>query len=131
MKTYYFGIPGLYIHLQHILIGLYLIYIGYLQVTNKKYKDIHDKILLYLGLIVLLYFIYLTIKLWKVDFNYSLNVPKNLVYLLHIVNGIAFILIGSGKLNKYSEQNGLYLIIMGTLSLFYHAHLMLMGNHKH
>ena len=131
MKNYYFMIPGLYIHLQHILIGLYLIYIGYLKLTKKNYNKINDSVLYYLGLTVLLYFLYLTYKLWGNGFKYSLNVPKNIVFLLHIINGIAFMLIGSGKLDNYTEQCGLYLIIMGTLSLFYHVHLMLMGNHKH
>jgi len=124
-------IPGLYIHLQHIVVGLWLVYLGYLKLTSKSYNKIQDKVLYYLGLLVLVYFLYLTYKLWDSKLKYSLNVPKSVVFLLHILNGLAFMLIGSGKLKKYAEINGLYMVIMGSLSLFYHAHLMLLNDHKH
>ena len=64
MQYYYFMIPGLYIHLQHIVVGLWLVYLGYLKLTSKPYKQIQDKVLYYLGLLVLVYFLYLTYKLW-------------------------------------------------------------------
>ncbi len=131
MQYYYFMIPGLYIHLQHIVVGLWLVYLGYLKLTSKSYNKIQDKVLYYLGLLVLVYFLYLTYKLWDSKLKYSLNVPKSVVFLLHILNGLAFMLIGSGKLKKYAEINGLYMVIMGSLSLFYHAHLMLLNDHKH
>ena len=54
MSYYSFGIPSFVIYLQHTLIGLYFIYLGYKLIETIKYR-IHGVVLVSLGVLMFFY----------------------------------------------------------------------------
>lgn len=119
---YAYGTPGWLIHLIHILVGIWLVYVGYMILTSKKINKVNIGILLILGIVMVAYQGWLWYKFPKK--NYSLGLPGWVVHLTHIINGILFILISKDYFNK--NFSGLYLIIMGSLAAAYHLHLWYM-----
>lgn len=125
MTRYYtHSIPAYLIHLSHLSSGIWLSYIGYKNLIKEDIEEYHYSLLSFVGIILTIYFIYLTIKHIPNDFSYSLGINKYIILLLHIVHGILFILIGM----KYIDMNdilSLYLLIIGSASALYHTHLMI------
>jgi len=122
--TYHYNIPGIIIHLSHLLVGAWLVYIGYMKITDKKLKDIHYKLLWILGIILLLYFLSITYKNLGKSWNYAFGIPNYVIFSTHLFNAILFILLGL-KYITISNIISLYLIVSGSLAGLYHAHLML------
>ena len=128
MTRYYtHSIPSYLIHSSHMVSGLWLSYIGYKNLKNENIKEYHYSLLSFIGIILTIYFLYLTIKHIPNDFTYSLGINKYIILLAHIIHGILFILIGM----KYIDMKdilSLYLIIIGSSTALYHAHLMILIN---
>jgi len=122
--TYHYNIPGIVIHISHILVGLWLVYIGYMKITDKKLEEVHYKILLILGIVLFLYFLSITYKNLGKSWNYAFGIPNYVIFSTHLFNAILFILLGL-KYITISNIISLYLIVSGSLAGLYHAHLML------
>ena len=54
MGYYSFGVPSFVIYSQHILIGLYFMYLGYTLIETNKYR-IHGVILMSMGVLMFFY----------------------------------------------------------------------------
>lgn len=54
-STYHFGIPGHLVWTSHILIGLYLIYIGWVLYDKKKLDKFSPIVLIVIGVLATLY----------------------------------------------------------------------------
>ena len=121
--TYHFGMPGSIIHISHILIGLWLVYIGYKRITDQEIKKYNYTLLTILGVVLFFYFIVISYKNIGKSWNYAFGIPNYVIFLTHLINAILFIGIG---LKYISIENviSLYLIISGSLASLYHAHLM-------
>ena len=129
-ETYAYDIPSIVIHLIHLLAGAWLLYIGYNRITNVSISKYHYYILILLGIVVVLNFSFLLSKS-ETSEKYEFEVPKYLVHLTHILNGIVFLLLGLSGVNilqndilKHNFFN-IYLIGSGILAAAYHSHLLL------
>ena len=122
--TYHFNIPALIIHLSHILIGLWLVYIGYKKITNNSINDLNYKLLIFLGFVLLIYFSIITYKNIGKSWNYAFGIPNWMIFMTHLFNALLFIAIGC-KYIDITTPVGLYLVVSGSLAALYHAHLML------
>lgn len=58
-KLYSFDIPGPIIWFSHILIGLFLIYLGYNILNNENISHLQASMLFTLGVLALLYHVHL------------------------------------------------------------------------
>jgi len=121
--TYHYNIPGLLIHIIHIILGAWLTYLGYNKITKESIHRYNYDVLLVLGIIVVLYFIHLLYEKWGEKKYYAFGVPEWLVHITHILNGLMFIMVGS-KVLRINELVSLYLIVSGSLAALYHIHLM-------
>jgi hypothetical protein len=128
--NYAYNIPSIIIHIIHLLAGAWLLYIGYNRITNVSISKYHYYILILLGIVVVLNFSFLLSKSER-DETYEFEVPKYLVHLTHILNGIVFVLLGLSGINilqndilKHNFFN-IYLIGGGVLAAAYHSHLLL------
>ena len=121
--TYHFGMPGWIIHSIHILIGLWLVYIGYKRITNQKIKKYNYTLLTILGIVLFFYFIVISGKNIGKSWNYAFGIPNYVIFLTHLINAILFIGIGLRYID-IGDIISLYLIISGSLAGLYHAHLM-------
>ena len=92
--TYHYNIPGIVIHISHILVGLWLVYIGYIKITDKKLEEVHYKILWILGIVLFLYFLSITYKNLGKSWNYAFGIPNYVIFSTHLFNAILFILLG-------------------------------------
>jgi hypothetical membrane protein len=134
MRKYSNDIPYYVINTSHILSGCWFIYIGYMKLTSKHIEEYQYNMLIITGLILISYFIYLIYKHYSHHYTYSLGVSKNIIYATHILHGILFILIGYKMTRKKIEEYDkyyllyLYLILIGSASALYHAHLMILIN---
>lgn len=63
MSTYHFGIPGYLVWTSHILIGLYLIYVGWVLYDKKKLDKYSPIILIVVGVLAALYHAHI----WFID----------------------------------------------------------------
>lgn len=54
-QTYHFGVPSVAVWTSHILIGLFLAYVGYNMIENKKLPKYVPITLIVLGVLALLY----------------------------------------------------------------------------
>jgi hypothetical protein len=129
-ETYAYDIPSIVIHLIHLIAGLWLLYIGYNRITNVSISKYHYYILILLGIVVVLNFSFLLSKSEPSE-KYEFEVPKYIVHLSHILNGIIFILLGLSSINiihndilKHNLFN-VYLMGGGILAAAYHVHLLL------
>jgi FlaA1/EpsC-like NDP-sugar epimerase len=123
--TYHFGVKKTIVHISHILIGMWLIYIGYIKIIDKDLNNIQYNLLTGLGIVLFIYFLTITVKEYGNVWNYSFNVPNYVIFISHLINSIIFFLLGM----KYMDINrliSLYLIIAGSLGGMYHAHLMIL-----
>jgi hypothetical protein len=123
MGYYYFSIPHLVVHILHLIVGAWLVYIGYKKIQKEPIHDNNYKVLTGLGIIVTLYFLLLSYINRDKKWNYNFGVPNYLVFLVHIINGVLMTLLGTQYL-KMNEIASLYLIISGSMASLYHAHLM-------
>jgi len=59
--------------------------------------------------------------------EYHYGIPGYLVWLSHIISGLLLIYVGYQTLNKrgIDQKISLILIIMGSIALLYHAHILL------
>mgnify|MGYP003326171824 CR=1 FL=1 len=124
--TYHFGISKIIVHLSHIIIGAWLVYIGYKKITDDEIIDIQYHLLSVLGIVLFLYFLVVSYKEFGNVWNYSFGVPNYLIFITHIINAILFLLIGIKYIN-IGKLISLYLIIAGALGGMYHAHLMILN----
>ena len=129
-ENYAYNIPSKIIHLIHLIAGAWLLYIGYQRITNMKINKYHYYILTFLGIVVIINFSFL-LSQSNTDETYEFEVPKYIVHLSHILNGIIFALLGLGGINiiqndifKHNFFN-IYLIGGGILAAAYHSHLLL------
>jgi len=121
--TYQYGMPGLLIHIIHIVFGTWLAYLGYKKITNQSINNYNYNILLVLGIIVVLYFIHLLYKNWGETWYYAFGLPNWLVQIIHVFNGIILIFVGC-KVLDINKLVSMYFIVSGSLAALYHAHLM-------
>lgn len=56
---YHYGIPGYAVWISHIILGLYLVYIGYHIVTQVSVNKINGLILITLGTLAFFYHLHL------------------------------------------------------------------------
>jgi hypothetical protein len=117
------SIPAYLIHTSHILSGAWLSYIGYRRLKNKNIEEYQYSLLNFVGIILTIYFIYLTIKHWSNSFKYSLGIHRYIIFSIHILHGILFLLVGLRVIDN--DIISLYLTIIGSASALYHAHLMI------
>lgn len=129
-ENYSYNIPSKIIHLIHLLAGSWLLYIGYQRITTTKINKYHYYILTVLGIVVIINFSFL-LSQSNTDETYEFEVPKYIVHLSHILNGIIFALLGLNGINiiqndifKHNFFN-IYLIGGGILAAAYHSHLLL------
>lgn len=122
-KTYHYNIPKRVIHTIHMVISIWLVYIGYKRVKNQEVDKTNYKILLLLGQLLIIYFSILLYKNYNRRWNYALKVPNYIIHLSHIVNGILFVLLGLKKI-ELKDILSLYIIIYGSMGGLYHLHLM-------
>lgn len=129
-ENYSYNIPSKIIHLIHLIAGVWLLYIGYQRITNMKINKYHYYILTFLGIVVIINFSFL-LSQSNTDETYEFEVPKYIVHLSHILNGIIFALLGLNGINiihndifKHNFFN-IYLIGGGILATAYHSHLLL------
>ena len=123
-NTYHFGIAKIIVHISHIIIGLWLVYLGYKKITNQRLDNIHYNVLAVLGAVLFIYFLIVSYKEFGKKWNYAFGVPNYLIFATHLFNAVLFFLIGIKYLN-INKLISLYLIIAGALGGMYHAHLML------
>tara|TARA_E500000178_G_scaffold161209_1_gene160911 strand:- start:120 stop:506 length:387 start_codon:yes stop_codon:yes gene_type:complete len=122
--TYHFGIKGYIVHITHILIGLWLIYIGYEKIKEREIYEYNYYGLTILGIILLLYFLIVSYKEWGNRWNYAFGVPNYVIFTTHLINSLLFIGIGM-KYIDIGEIMSMYLIVSGVLAAAYHGHLMI------
>ena len=129
-EPYAYDIPSVFIHLIHLIAGAWLLYIGYNRITHVSISKYHYYILILLGIVVVLNFAFL-LSNSKTSDKYEFEVPKYIVHLIHILNGIVFVLLGLSGINilhnnilKHNFFN-IYLIGGGILAAAYHSHLLL------
>lgn len=123
--TYHFGVSKIIIHSLHILIGIWLVYLGYKKITDKKLDDINYYLLTGLGIILFFYFLIISYKEFGNIWNYAFGVPNYLIFITHLINALLFIFIGI-KFLDIGKIISLYLIISGSLGGMYHGHLLLL-----
>jgi uncharacterized membrane protein len=125
--NYSFNIPKIIIHVAHILIGLWLVYIGYKKITNNSIDDMNYKLLWIMGIILLVYFIIVIYKNIGKYWNYAFGIPNWMIFTTHIINALLFIAIGF-KYIDISTMLSLYLVVSGSLAGLYHTHLMFVNH---
>lgn len=54
--------------------------------------------------------------------TYHFGVPKKVIWILHIVFGIYFLILGYFLLDLY-RINAIFLIIIGSMQFLYHSHI--------
>ncbi len=62
--------------------------------------------------------------------SYHFGVSKILVWSIHIIIGIYFLLLGYNMLITKFKIHGVILIILGALMSAYHTHLWIAHSHK-
>ncbi len=121
-KTYHYNVPKILIYIIHILVGVWLMYLGYKLTQKNKLLQYEKNILVILGITVIIYQSWLWYKFPK-D-NYSYNVPGWLIHLFHVFVGIYLILLAT-KLE--SPLFGVLTIGISSLPIFYMLHLWILG----
>lgn len=121
-ETYHYNIPKYIIYIVHILVGIWLMFLGYKLTQKEKLLQYEKTILIVLGIVVILYQIWLWYKFPK-D-NYSYNVPGWLIHLAHVFVGIYLILLAT-KLN--TPLFGAITIGVASLPVFYMLHLWILS----
>jgi len=118
-KTYHYNVPKILVYLVHILVGIYLAYLGYTLTQGKKIPHYAKIILITLGAVVILSQSWLWIKFPK-D-NYAYDVPGWLLHLSHVLIGIYLIVLA--LLNKPGPILGAVTLILGAVQSLYMLHL--------
>ena len=121
-KTYHYNIPKILVYLVHILVGIYLAYLGYTLTQGKKIPRYAKIILITLGSVVILYQSWLWIKFPK-D-NYAYDVPGWLLHLSHVLIGIYLIVLA--LLKKPGPILGATTLILGAVQSLYMLHLWIL-----
>ena len=121
-KTYHYNVPKILVYLVHILVGIYLTYLGYTLTQGKKMARYAKIILITLGIVVILYQSWLWIKFPK-D-NYAYDVPGWLLHLTHVLVGIYLIAIA--LLKKPGPMVGAATMILGAVQVLYMMHLWIL-----
>ena len=121
--TYHYNVPGIVIHMIHLIFGIWLAYIGYKKITNQSISDYNYPILIGLGSLVIVYFIHLLYKNWSKTWNYAFGIPNYLIHIIHIINGILLLSVGLKILNMNDIVN-MYFIISGSTAALYRLHLL-------
>ena len=70
--SYSFGVPGFAVWTSHILIGLYLVYVGWFLYDKKRLDKLSPVVLIVLGVLAALYHGHI----WYVDLTGE-DKPKN------------------------------------------------------
>ena len=121
-KTYHYNVPKILVYLVHIIVGIYLAYLGYTLTQGKKMARYAKIILITLGIVVILYQSWLWIKFPK-D-NYAYDVPGWLLHLTHVLVGIYLIAIA--LLKKPGPMVGAATLILGAVQALYMMHLLIL-----
>ena len=121
-KTYHYNVPKILVYLVHILVGIYLAYLGYTLTQGKKMARYAKIILITLGIVVILYQSWLWIKFPK-D-NYAYDVPGWLLHLSHVLIGIYLIVLA--LLKKPGPILGATTLILGAVQSLYMLHLWIL-----
>jgi len=121
-KTYHYNVPKILVYLVHIIVGIYLAYLGYTLTQGKKMARYAKIILITLGIVVILYQSWLWIKFPK-D-NYAYDVPGWLLHLTHVLVGIYLIAIA--LLKKPGPMVGAATLILGAVQVLYMMHLWIL-----
>jgi len=120
--TFHYGIPRIIIYILHILIGCFLVYVGYRVTQGNKISKPSKITLITLGSVVLLYQAWLWYKFPK-D-NYAYNVPGWLLHLSHILIGIFLLYLGI--VSYVPRIIGLVPVISGAVAVLYMMHLWIL-----
>ena len=118
-KTYHYNVPKILVYIIHIVVGIYLAYLGYTLTQGKKIPNYAKIILITLGAVVILYQSWLWIKFPK-D-NYAYDVPGWLLHLTHVLIGIYLIVLA--LLKKPGPILGAVTLILGAVQSLYMLHL--------
>ena len=121
-KTYHYNVPKILVYIIHIIVGIYLAYLGYTLTQGKKIPHYAKIILITLGAVVILYQSWLWIKFPK-D-NYAYDVPGWLLHLTHVLIGIYLIVLA--LLKKPGPILGATTLILGAVQSLYMLHLWIL-----
>ncbi len=150
---YHHSVPRIVVHITHVIFALWIGYIGYYRIRKETIDENHYYMMALLGAVVTIYFVHLYIKNYGISWNYSFDVPHQLVHIIHIINGIVLLLLGLYALGmfdkdakdtphhergKYPEDNykdiisklvdndpvNIYLLVGGGAAGLYHIHLL-------
>ena len=150
---YHHSVPRIMVHITHVIFALWIGYIGYYRIRKETIGENHYYMMALLGAVVTIYFVHLYIKNYGISWNYSFDVPHQLVHIIHIINGIVLLLLGLyalGMFDKdakdtthqeseiYPEDNykdiistlvdndpvNIYLLVGGGAAGLYHIHLL-------
>ena len=119
--AYSYGIPNIAIYLIHILIGIWLISIGYRMIKKQKLQKPEKSILIIIGGLAIIYQTLLWIQFPKR--NYNCNTPGWIIHLLHIIIGAILIWAATAKNQNIKNVLGAIILIGGGLAIAYHLHI--------
>ena len=101
---YHHSVPRIVVHITHVIFALWIGYIGYYRIRKETIDENHYYMMALLGAVVTIYFIHLYIKNYGISWNYSFDVPHQLVHIIHIINGIVLLLVGLYALGFFDED---------------------------
>ena len=101
---YHHSVPRIVVHITHVIFALWIGYIGYYRIRKETIGENHYYMMALLGTVVTIYFIHLYIKNYGISWNYSFDVPHQLVHIIHIINGIVLLLLSLYALGFFDED---------------------------
>ena len=101
---YHHSVPRIVVHITHVIFALWIGYIGYYRIRKETIDENHYYMMALLGAVVTIYFIHLYIKNYGISWNYSFDVPHEVVHIIHIINGIVLLLVGLYALGFFDED---------------------------
>ena len=101
---YHHSVPRIVVHITHVIFALWIGYIAYYRIRKETIDEKHYYMMALLGAVVTIYFIHLYIKNYGISWNYSFDVPHQLVHIIHIINGIVLLLLGLYALGFFDED---------------------------
>ena len=101
---YHHSVPRIVVHITHVIFALWIGYIGYYRIRKETIDENHYYMMALLGAVVTIYFIHLYIKNYGISWNYSFDVPHEVVHIIHIINGIVLLFLGLYVLGFFDED---------------------------
>ena len=89
-KPYRFGVPRTLVYIFHIIVGMWIVYVGYLLTRNRPLGNVHRALLLIAGIVSLTY--HLVLWLWFPSKMYACKTPSWAVHAAHFLVGAMLLL---------------------------------------